>query len=49
MTMKPYKKPKREKTNFVKPPKTSWCQCAHPRFNGDSLDPKCTVCGGEIE
>jgi hypothetical protein len=49
MTLKPFKKPKKEKTNFVKAPKTRWCQCAHPKFNGDNIDPTCTTCGGQID
>ena len=49
MTLKPFKKTKREKTNIVKPAKTSWCQCSHPQFNGDNIDPKCITCGGDIE
>lgn len=46
--MKKNKNPSYKKKKTA-PTKEKWCICTAPRFNGDNLDPRCTVCNGMIE
>jgi len=36
---------KKKKRTFIK---ENWCTCTTPKFNGDKLDHKCTMCGGDM-